>query len=112
MSQHLEALERANEVRMENARLRRQLRAGEVDPADAVLTCTHAMPVRRFLTAIPRVGTVKAEKMMREAGIDSWRRFCSTSQGGEADYDKGITMEQRRRLHAILLTRLSERQAA
>lgn len=63
---------RANEVRAERAQLKRALHAGEVDIARVVAGPPDWLLDARifdFLTALRSVGRIKAEDMLREAGI-------------------------------------------
>lgn len=89
LAQRLEALERANDVRMKRARLKRDIAGGRKspedmleDPPDEVLT----MKVIDLLLAMPKVGRVKANK---------WLLWCKMSPSKTLG---GMTERQRRAL--------------
>ena len=70
--QRLRALERANEIRLRRARLKRDLKAGRAqlaeilrDPPEYVLTAT----VFDLLLSVPKLGPVKAARLLRESTI-------------------------------------------
>lgn len=69
MEQNMAALQRANEVRFEHARIKRELRSGELDPRDLlrdVPDILHKVKVGDFLTWLPRVGRHKARILLRD----------------------------------------------
>lgn len=99
-SQRMEALAIANEVRTEGAAIRRKVKSGELDPAEVIRTCTHPIPVRRLLKSIPKIGSTRADKMMREAGIDPFKCFATRTSNG--DRERAITPEQREKLSTIV----------
>lgn len=71
------ALEKAQAMRRERADLRKQLKKGEIkleevlDRDDPVVA---RMKVSYLLKSLPRVGKVKAERIMQEVGINESRR--------------------------------------
>ncbi len=72
-----QALEKAQAMRRARAELRTQLKKGQVKFADVVDTedpVVQRMKVSYLLRSLPRVGKVKAEKIMEEVGIDDSRR--------------------------------------
>lgn len=71
------ALEKAQVMRRARAELRVQLKKGLVKLADIVQgddPVIQRMKVSYLLKSLPRVGKVKAEKIMEEVGIDGSRR--------------------------------------
>ena len=72
-----EALEKAQKMRRERSLLRSQLKRGEVD-FSTILSgedeVTARMRVAYLLRSLPRVGKVKAQRIMEEVGIDEARR--------------------------------------
>lgn len=67
-AQSMQALERANEVRLKQADLRRQVKAGQVDPRDLlgdVPDVLERVKIGVFLTWCPRVGDQKAGEILR-----------------------------------------------
>lgn len=71
------ALEKAQAMRRARAELRTKLKKGQVKFADVVDEedpVVQRMKVSYLLRSLPRVGKVKAEKIMEEVGIDGSRR--------------------------------------
>lgn len=72
------ALEKAQAVRKARAELRVKLKKGRIkfaDIVDDVDPVVQRMKVSYLLRSLPRVGKVKAEKIMEEVGIDGSRRI-------------------------------------
>lgn len=70
-AQSMHALERANEVRLQQADLRRQVKAGAVDPRvllHEVPAVLERIKVGDFLMWCPRVGDQKMGEMLRGVG--------------------------------------------
>lgn len=72
------ALAKAQEMRIERARVRRQLKTGELTLRD-VLSRTEEeviarMRVAYLIQSLPQVGKVTARRIMEEIGIDESRR--------------------------------------
>lgn len=93
--QRAEALAAAARQRAALAQLRQQLAAGDVHPCRVLEGLAEhpewgAMPVRRFLEAIPHVGQVRAAEYMSLCGVASNRRL------------RGIGVSQRAELVRIL----------
>lgn len=71
MQQHMEALARANEVRMARATIKRGLRTGAVDPADLIVDPPDPLAkvkVGEFLMWVPGVGRDRAQRILRRQG--------------------------------------------
>lgn len=67
-AQSMAALEVANKVRIDRAALRRQVKAGEIDPLTLLWdppTCIEKIPIHDFLMWIPWVGRRKARHFTR-----------------------------------------------
>jgi len=78
--QRAQALERALAARQERAHIRQQLKSGTLVPREVLEACEEnpawgALPIRAFLTALPGVGTAKADAIMRDIDIASSRRL-------------------------------------
>ncbi|MCR4398530.1 MAG: integration host factor [Firmicutes bacterium] len=72
-----EALEKAQVMRRKRSELRAALKKGKVDFGqilDGEDEVTARMRVAYLLKSLPRVGKVKAQKIMEEIGIDESRR--------------------------------------
>lgn len=80
MSQVLEALERANAVRVDSAAFLREVRAAHVAESHAMVAdALHesesridSVKVTRVLGAIRDVGPSRVEVLMRVAGVNAW----------------------------------------
>lgn len=72
MEQHLEALERANEIRFARAELKRALKEGNVGGAEVLLgqipEWLRAMRLEEFCRAIPRFSRRSYQRVMQEVG--------------------------------------------
>ena len=65
--QHMEALARANEVRLARAALKRTIAAGSRNAADVILDCpweVESMPVGELLASQRRWGTTRSRKFI------------------------------------------------
>jgi len=96
MSQHLEALERANEVRLGRADLKRQIKAGAasvVGVLDEVPSEAGTMTVAELLRAQERLGSRRARRFLAPLGIRENRRVGD------------LTERQRRQLASALTGR-------
>lgn len=95
--QRAEALAAAARQRAVLAQLRLQLADGRLHPCDVLQGLAEhpewgAMPVRRFLEAIPHVGRVRASEYMGLCGVNANRRL------------RGMGVSQRAQLVRILET--------
>jgi hypothetical protein len=85
--QRLRALEQANEVRTARAELKRELAAGKIELA-AILAepppCVRTARVRDLLVALPRIGSVRAGRILGHCGIAH-----SKTLGGLTDRQRG-----------------------
>lgn len=80
LSQRLAALDRANEIRVVRAQLKRDLKAGRVNVLDVLENppeSVHTMKVMDLLLATPKFGRVKAAGLLQHAMMPS-----SKSLGG------------------------------
>ena len=75
--QHMEALDRANEIRMERATLKRSIRAGDVRITEIlqkpVPSWLRAEPIGRLLKCIPGFGDTRTTKLLQVVPLDYWR---------------------------------------
>lgn len=99
LDQRAEALVRANEVRFYRAQLKAAWRAGKVGGRDAVAVLLEpteleeTWKVYKLLVAIPKVGRVKADKVLRRAGVSPAKTVG------------GLTSRQREELLRVLPSR-------
>ncbi|CAB4936080.1 unannotated protein [freshwater metagenome] len=94
--QHLQALERANAVRLARAALKRAVAAGELDVAQVVLTCpweAESMTVADLLAS------------QRRWGVTRVRRFLQAIPMSEAKTIGTLTDRQRAAVAELLGTR-------
>ncbi len=91
--QRLRALERANEIRLARACLKRRIALGEVSAADVLLACpeeARCWPIGELLTSQRRWGTTRC------------RKFLARNQLVETKHIGTLTDRQRRILAASL----------
>jgi hypothetical protein len=70
--QRLEALRRANDIRSERARLKDELRSGDLALAELLLdppACVHTAKVLDLLLAVPKFGRVKANRVLERCRV-------------------------------------------
>lgn len=93
LTQRLDALERANEIRTRRARLKMELKAGRAS-IDAVLldppSFVQTAKVFDMLLAVPKYGRVKVAKILGQCRISSSKTIS------------GLSERQRRELVAVL----------
>lgn len=93
--QHMDALRRANEVRLARADLKRRLKRGKLDAADLLLDppdYIDAMRIADLLAAQPRWGTIRV------------RRFCQRVPVSETRPIGDLTYRQRRVIAEAVLS--------
>lgn len=85
LQQRMEALRRANEVRTRRARLKKDVKAGEVDPGSVLDDPAYAtMKLIDLLLAVPKVGRTKANRVLVMNRISP-----SKTLGGLSDRQRG-----------------------
>ena len=95
--QHMQALARANEVRLARAELKRQVGAGRVTAAEVVATCpweAQSMPLIELLSAQRRWGRARSRKLIVQTGLSENKHIGT------------LTERQRRLLAAALEARV------
>jgi hypothetical protein len=68
----LRALEQANEVRTARAKLKKELASGQMELVQVVVdppTCVRMARVRDLLLVLPKIGTVRAGRILAQCGI-------------------------------------------
>jgi hypothetical protein len=95
LDQRMEALKRANSIRSQRARLKRDLKAGKVkirtlllDPPEYVQTAK----VLDMLLAVPKYGRVKTNRILNQCRISP-----SKTIGGLSERQRGELVSQLRR---------------
>ena len=99
--QHMEALARANRVRLARAELKRAVARGDLDPARVIEACsweTESMTLAELLTSQRRWGRTRARKLLQALGLSENKRIGT------------LTPRQRSLLSAALATKAGERE--
>lgn len=99
--QHMEALARANRVRLARAELKRSIARGEVDPARVIEECTwetENMTLAELLTSQRRWGRTRARKLLQALALSENKRIGT------------LTSRQRALLSAALAAKTGERE--
>jgi hypothetical protein len=89
----MRALERANQVRLARAELKRRVATGEIDVAEVILSCpweAQSMAVADLLMSQRRWGQTRCRKFLSQAGMSEKKTLRS------------MTDRQRRTLAAML----------
>ena len=76
--QHMQALERANRVRLARAELKRSIGRGEVDVAEIIRECpweTESMTLAELLTSQRRWGRTRARKLLQTLALSENKRL-------------------------------------
>ena len=81
--QHMQALQRANEVRLARASLKRLINVGAVTVAEVILTCpweVASMTIAELLTSQRRWGTARCSKFLVEIGMPETKTVGSMTE--------------------------------
>ncbi len=81
--QHIQALQRANEVRLARASLKRRIRVGAVTVAEVILTCpweAASMTIAELLTSQRRWGTSRCSKFLAGIGMPETKKVGSMTE--------------------------------
>ena len=81
--QHMQALARANEVRLARARMKREIASGERAVLDVVRNCpweAESMTVSELLSAQRRWGRARSRKLIVSIGLTETKRMGSFTQ--------------------------------
>ncbi|HEX9966418.1 MAG TPA: hypothetical protein VGB06_00580 [Solirubrobacterales bacterium] len=76
--QHMQALARANRVRLARAELKRSIGRGDVDVADVIRDCpweTESMTLAELLTSQRRWGRTRARKLLQSLGLSENKKL-------------------------------------
>lgn len=82
LDQRMASLKFANEIRFARSDLKRRLRVGAADPAEILRDppgYVLSMKVFDLLVAIPKLGPVKAQKLMRALSISATKTVAGMS---------------------------------
>jgi hypothetical protein len=81
--QHLQALERANEIRLARAAVKRRVATGDLPAAQVVLTCppeVEGMPVSDLLMSQHRWGRTRCRKLLAAVPLSETKRLGSMTE--------------------------------
>jgi hypothetical protein len=81
--QYMRALERANEVRLARAELKRRVAFGEIDAAEVILYCpweAQSMAVGDLLTSQRRWGQIRCRKFLSQIPISEQKAIGSMTE--------------------------------
>jgi hypothetical protein len=88
LDQRMAALELANEARVLRAQLKRDLKAGKASIGELLLdppAFLQTAKVFDMLLALPKVGRVKAAKVMNDCRVSPSKTFCGLSDRQRAE---------------------------
>lgn len=81
--QYMDALRRANEVRLARASTRRRVAAGEIDVGEVILSCPRelrTMPVAELLAAQHRWGRKRSHDLLAALGLSETKSLGTLTQ--------------------------------
>jgi hypothetical protein len=81
--QHMQALARANRVRLARAELKRQIAVGEVSVGDVVLGCppeAESMSIADLLTSQHRWGETRCRRLLLSMGMSETKTVVSMTE--------------------------------
>ena len=81
--QHLQALARANRVRLARAALKRSVAAGDRDVAEVILECpweTESMSISELLSSQRRWGRTRSRKLLQQIGMSENKQIGALVQ--------------------------------
>ena len=81
--QHMQALQRANEVRLARAELKRNVGVGAITVDEVILTCpweAASMTIAELLTSQRRWGTTRCSKFLAGIGIPETKTVGSMTE--------------------------------
>jgi hypothetical protein len=89
--QRRHALQRANQVRSDRARLKKELAAGEVGLVQILAeppACVRTARVRDLLVVLPKIGSVKAGRILARCGIAPSKTLAGLTDRQRAELTK------------------------
>jgi hypothetical protein len=94
--QHMQALARANRVRLARAELKRSIGRGEVDVAEIIRDCpweTESMTLAELLTSQRRWGRTRARKLLQGLGLSENKRLGTLTDRQRALLSSALGMK-------------------
>lgn len=83
LTQRQSALRRANEIRVHRAQVKKDIKHGVVSPIDLLLdpdTMIAGMKIKALLVATPKVGTVKADRLLAREKVSPRKTIGGLSE--------------------------------
>jgi hypothetical protein len=81
--QHMQALRRANQVRLARAELKRRIGEGAIGVSDVILSCPPeavSMPIGELLTSQRRWGATRCQRFLAEIGMHETKTVGSMTE--------------------------------
>lgn len=81
--QHMQALQRANKVRLARAELKRKIGQGTTSVAEVILTCpweAASMTIAELLTSQRRWGTTRCSRFLADIGLPETKTVGSMTE--------------------------------
>jgi hypothetical protein len=98
--QHMRALERANEVRLARAELKRRVAFGKIDVIEVIVYCpweAHTMAVADLLMSQRRWGRIRCRKLLAEIPLSETKTVGSMTDRQRHALAATLTSAQRSR---------------
>jgi hypothetical protein len=86
--QRLRALQQANEIRLARAKLKKELASGKLELAQILAeppACVRTARLRELLLALPKIGSVKAGRILAQCGIAHSKTLAGLSDRQRAE---------------------------
>lgn len=90
----------ANKVRLDRARMRRDIRSGRLDPVEVLRNRDDGVPIMYVLRSIERVGQISAAKLLNLAGLPEHLTLGDTNRKGY----RAATDRERNRIADLVAT--------
>ncbi len=81
--QHMQALQRANQVRLARAVLKRRIGSGAIEVSEVILTCppeAGSMPIGELLMSQRRWGAARCRRFLEEIGVPETKTVGSMTE--------------------------------
>jgi hypothetical protein len=104
--QHMQALARANRVRLARAELKRSIARGDTDVAEVVQTCpweTESMTLAELLTSQRRWGRTRARKFLLALSLSENKRLGTLTPRQRALLSSELASKSRDTREAVLV---------
>jgi hypothetical protein len=113
--QHLRALERANEVRLARAELKRQIAAEEISASQVILDCpweAASMSISDLLMCQRRWGRARCRRLLVSLGVPENKQIGTLTQRQRSALSSVLGAKERTGVEAVVPARAPVRQEA